>query len=167
MPSPNKMFGVTASRSQSVEQIIRLQLQTVALKSKREINRSSYNTRGRHLQKKWQREGNSALKSRLNKQIFTPAVGGVGQHWGLLGSSPRVSQSLWRKRGVKGFSEYAFFFSCRKVYIFQKLTFGIKIIISDLKAALVHLSITSKVFAHSDWPVSQKFNDLTCFSVTW
>lgn len=116
MPSPNKMFGVTASCSQSVEQIIRLQLQTAALKSKREINRSSYNTRGRHLQKKWQREGNSALKSRLNKQIYTPAVGGVGQHWGLLGSSPRVSQSLWTKRGVKGFSEYTFFFLTESIH---------------------------------------------------
>lgn len=165
LPLLNKM-SVTASCSQSVEQIIRLLLQTAGLKSKREINRSSYNTREKHLQKKWQREGNAALKSRLNQWIYTSAVAG-GSAVGSGGQQPQsvsVKKSANRK-GFEGLSEYVFFLDGK--YIFSESYSLNKTIIFNWKAALVHLSVTSKVFIHSDWPISHRFNYLTCFSVTW
>jgi len=83
-------MSVTASCSQSVEQIIVLLLQTAGLKSRREINRSSHNTQEKHLQKQWQRERNPALETGLSQGIYTSAVGVGGQWCDLVGSSPRA-----------------------------------------------------------------------------
>lgn len=79
----------------------------------------------KHLQKKWQREGNPALRSRLNQVIYTSAVVGECHQWGLVGSSPResLSKSLQTERHLRVYQNMLFFFPSMETISFQKVTF--------------------------------------------
>lgn len=161
-------MSLTASRSQSVEWMTWFTAPNYCLKSKREINRSSYDIREKHLQKKWQRKKNLALKTWLNWWIFTSAAGGeqsAGES-GRQQPQASLSKSLQVKRDLR-VNQNTFVFSLNEKYIFSESYSLNTTIIFNWRASLLQLSVTPQVFLQSNWPISQWFNYLTCFSFTW
>lgn len=69
-------------------------LQSAGLKSKREINGSSHNPREKHLQEKWQREGNPAGKSRLSQWIYASALEGQVRGTAAVGPGGKQCQNV-------------------------------------------------------------------------